>query len=101
MGLLIHSIWHPSAVYSPITVAVAGLQLGLNRACLVQRGSQLLLYLELQVALAVSLSSRFRSNSVLAYDLYAGGPRPPLMIQDAQLVRRADGKPVQLNGVNW
>lgn len=69
--------------------------------CPTTHGSQVLLYLELQVALAVSLSSRLRSNSVLEYDLYGGGPRPPLMVQGVQLVRRADGKAVQLNGVNW
>jgi hypothetical protein len=64
-------------------------------------GCHLLLCMHRQVALAVSLSSRLRSNPVLEYDLYAGGPRPPLMIQGAQLVRRSDGKAVQLNGVNW
>ena len=54
----------------------------------------------LQVVLAVALSVRLRPSSVLEYDLYAGGPRPPLRVQGAQLVRSADGKEVELRGVN-
>lgn len=54
----------------------------------------------MQVVLAVALTVRLRPSSALQYDLYAGGPRPPLKVQGSQLVRSADGQEVELHGVN-
>jgi hypothetical protein len=49
----------------------------------------------------VSFAPRVGARSpALGYDLYTGGPRPPLQLQGSQLVR-ADGEEVQINGINW
>lgn len=67
-----------------------------------------LLYVCTQVVLAVALTTRGMAGLrpagdavVLEYDMNNGGPRPPLKVQGAQLVRQADGKAIEIHGVNW
>lgn len=61
---------------------------------------QVVLAVVLSTGPLASLKGRPASAAVLEVGVYSEGPRAPVRLQGSRLVR-ADGKEVEIHGVNW